>query len=962
MKLLSLFCAALTLPLVGDPVAGNQVAGNPVAGNSVAGNPVAGHGSDLKPDPKAIFGALDNGFRYVIYPNDEPPEKFSVRLHIAAGSLMEEDNQRGVAHFLEHMVFNGSKNFTSDELDPIMQRLGIQLGAHANAYTSFDETVYMLDLPNLEPDTMDLTFTVMRDFADGALLAEEEIDKERGVILSEKTSRDSVGYRMMVRQFEYLLPGSRLLSRLPIGTEEVIKNATRERFTDFYQSYYIPKRMTFVVAGDFDPKKMETRVRETFISMTNPETLAEDPAPDLPPTGHGLQVEVFSDPEIPSAGLSLYSLRKYQPKQDSAAERRSIIPLSVANDILNQRLQILSRKEGSPILDGNAFRLVLFNQMEQGSVEVTPAKDKWEEALPLLEQEVRKMVSYGVTQAELDEAKARTLNFAQQMVKRKDTRRSEEIAMMIVSNIGQDKVFTTPETDLAIIDKALAEITPEACNQAFNTFWETKDVSLLLTTPGEPEGGSKRVKDLFLKSREVKVEPPLDEALAPFAYTDFGKKGEVLKTTSLEDLEVTQLTLSNDIRVNLKPTEFQKNSINLTVTFGTGQLSQPDDTPGLERLASLLIQAGGLGKHSQDELQRILAGKNVSTGFSINPDQFSLSGRTTPDDLELQLQLMCAQLTDPGFRSEAKRMYHQSLPIFYQQMKHSLSGAFAQLNQDLYGGDFRAAIPDEDQASAYQIQTVKDWLLPAFEKAPLELTLVGDFELSKATDLILQSFGALPERTPATEDLSARRKITFPKVPGQKLYNFDSQDPSAAAVAIWSIPSDWTKVGPVRRLNVLSAILNDRLRKKIREELGGSYSPRAGVTGSTGLTIAYLQAVAQVKPSETKKYGELIIQLADQMARDGVSEDELQRALNPIKTNLEESSRKNSYWLRTVLSRSQLEPYRLDWARKRDTDYAGITVDELNQLAAKYLTKDKALLYELIPKTSKEKIDEKKSD
>ncbi|MDA8969559.1 insulinase family protein, partial [Akkermansiaceae bacterium] len=247
MKLVLLFVTALALPL--------------------SANPVAGEGSDLKPDAKAIFGSMDNGFRYIIYPNSEPPSKFSVRLHIGAGSLMEADNQRGVAHFLEHMVFNGSKNFTPAELIPRMQRLGIQFGAHANAYTSFDETVYMLDLPNMDEKTVDLTFTVMRDFADGALLTEEEIDSERGVIISEKTSRDSVGYRMMLKQFEYLIPGSRLMKRVPIGTEEVIRTAPRERFTDFYTRYYTPKRMTFVVVGDFDSKEIERRIRETFISM-----------------------------------------------------------------------------------------------------------------------------------------------------------------------------------------------------------------------------------------------------------------------------------------------------------------------------------------------------------------------------------------------------------------------------------------------------------------------------------------------------------------------------------------------------------------------------------------------------------------------------------------------------------------------------------------------------------------------
>ena len=197
--------------------------------------------SDIEADPAAVFGTMENGMRYMILPNSEPPNRLSLRLHIAAGSLMEQEDQRGVAHFLEHMVFNGTKRHKdANTLIREMQTRGIAFGAHVNAYTSFDETVYMLDLPDLKPDTMKLTFGVLRDFADGALLSEEEINAERGVILAEKASRDSVDYRMMLKQFQALLPGSLIGKRFPIGEEEVIRTAPRERFADFYQKYYTP--------------------------------------------------------------------------------------------------------------------------------------------------------------------------------------------------------------------------------------------------------------------------------------------------------------------------------------------------------------------------------------------------------------------------------------------------------------------------------------------------------------------------------------------------------------------------------------------------------------------------------------------------------------------------------------------------------------------------------------------------
>jgi zinc protease len=260
--------------------------------------------SDIPADAAATFGTLENGFRYIIYPNSEPPKRASLRLHIASGSLMERDDQQGLSHFLEHMVFNGSKDFAADALVPKMQRLGIAFGAHVNAYTSFDETVYMLDLPDLSADTVDLCYSVMRNFGDGALLATGEIDKERGVILSEKVSRDSVSTRLMEQQFAQILPGSLVGKRFPIGTEEVIKTATRDKFTDLYSRYYIPKRMTFVVVGDINAKETQAMIGKTFSSMTNPSDAGKNP--DLGPIKQpeGIETGVFADKEITSTDLA----------------------------------------------------------------------------------------------------------------------------------------------------------------------------------------------------------------------------------------------------------------------------------------------------------------------------------------------------------------------------------------------------------------------------------------------------------------------------------------------------------------------------------------------------------------------------------------------------------------------------------------------------------------------------------
>lgn len=920
----------------------------------LAADPVAGEGSDLKPDPKALFGSMDNGFRYIIYPNAEPPGKFSVRLHVAAGSLMEAENQRGLAHFLEHMVFNGSKNFAPGTLIPAVQKAGIAFGRHANAYTAFDETVYMLDLPKYDEDMLDLTLTVIRDFADGALLTEKEIDEERGVILSEKNSRDSVGYRMMLKQFEYLLPGSRLMKRVPIGTEEVIKNAKRERFTDFYNRYYIPERMTFVVVGDFDAKEMEERVRETFISMQNPDNPGTNPPKDVPPSGHGLRAEVFSDEEIPADGLTLYSLRPYTPKPDTSANRIARYPLAIANQILSRRFSVLAKEEGSPILSGSAGRSVYFNMIEQGGIEVTPVEGKWQEAIPVLEQELRRAVTFGFTKAEMEEAKANLINQAEEAVKRKGTRRSQDIAMAMISAIGGSRVFTAPETSLELAQSALSKITAEDCQKAFNEFWDTKDLSLVLTT-GKPKGDQAKVLlDLFTKSGATEVTAPSGEELAGFAYTEFGPAGTITSQKEIEDLGAVQLVLSNNICVSYKKTDFQKNSISLNAKFGAGQLTQPADTPGFDRFTSVIFQAGGLGKHSADDLQRILAGRNVGVGLSIGEASFNLSGRTTPEDLELQLQLMCASLTDPGFRPEAERMFKLSIPMLYNQLKHSMQGAMVEVANHLHGGDFRFKMPSQEKFLSYTSKMSKDWLMPAFKEAPMQLTIVGDFDPEVAVPLIQKTFGALPKRKAEQGDYADRRKISFPKTPEAKTFTFDSKIPNAAAMVVWKIPATGKDVKTARRMNILASILSDRMREEIREKEGGSYSPSAGAAPSQELEVGFIQALAQVKPEETKKYGDMMIAIADEMATKGVSADELNRALKPVESNLKESLRDNGYWLGTVLGDSHAKPYKLDWARERDADYKSITVYELNNLAKKYLKKDNTLLFQIKPEAKAE--------
>ncbi len=909
--------------------------------------------SDIAPDPSVVFGTLENGMRYIILPNAEPPNRLSLRLHIAAGSLMEEENQRGVAHFLEHMVFNGTKRHKdANTLIREMQTRGISFGAHVNAYTSFDETVYMLDLPDLKPDTMKLTFGVMRDFADGALLSEDEINAERGVILAEKASRDSVEYRMMLKQFQTMLPGSLIGQRFPIGEEEVIRTAPRERFVDFYQKYYTPERMTFVAVGNIDPAELELTIKETFGSLVNPEKPGTDPDMGQVAIPEGVKAHIFSDAELASTEVSLNLVRPFERKPDTKETRAARFPVEIAHSIMGRRFERITKQEKSPVSAGSASKFVLFNELEMGSVSLTAADDRWQEVVPVLEQELRRAKDHGFTEAELSEAKANLLNAYREAVKRKDTRKSDSLATAIASSVNEGSVFSTPEADLALAEEILKGITVDKVHEDFVKFWEAPGYHLVLSTKEASEDAAETLAKLYTESAKTIVEPPTARELIPFGYTDFGTPGTVANTIEVEDLGITQIKLSNDVRINLKKTDFEKNRIRMMARIGTGQLSQPKDAPMFDKFANAVFDGGGLGKHTNDELSEILAGRNVSAGLSIGEDAFTLSGSTTPDDQLLQLQIMCASITDPGYRPEALWQFQKAIPMLFQSLKHTTNGPMMEMDAWLHGGDFRFNIPTQEQISNYTIDQVKAWLTPELEKGYLELSIVGDFDQEALLKDLLATFGTLAKRDAAPPEKTAlSRNVNFPIPPTEKTFSYESKIPQAAATAVWKTAGMRGNITEARRLNVLSEIYGDRLREEIREKLGASYSPNAGAGGSDALEgFGYLIGQSIGKPDDIPLLLATMDKIATEFSKKGATQDELDRAIAPTLSNLEKTRRDNTYWLSTVLSLSQADPEKLELARSRDKDYSSITLKEINTLAKKYYAPGNLHKISILPK------------
>jgi zinc protease len=385
--------------------------------------------------------------------------------------------------------------------------------------------------------------------------------------------------------------------------------------------------------------------------------------------------------------------------------------------------------------------------------------------------------------------------------------------------------------------------------------------------------------------------------------------------------------------------------------IGTGKLGQPRSMPMLDSFAQSIFEGGGLGKYSTDELRQILAGRNVGSSLAIEEDAITISGTTTPADFATQLQLMCASITNPGYREEALWQFRKGIPMLQQQIKHTPAGPQMEMESWLHGNDSRFSITSEKKLASYEIRDAKKWLNRELSKGPIELSIVGDFNQQEIIPELLNTFGALPRRGSLPDDIEELRDINFPKAPTSKTFTYDTKIPQAIAIAIWKTNGLRDNQPEFRRLNILASILGDRLREEIREKLGASYSPNAGADGSDALDdMGYIAAQSVGKPEDLDRLLETMRKLADDLAKNGATADELDRALKPVLGILEKSLRDNGYWLDTVMSQSQADPKRLDLARNRDADYRSITLEEINALAKKYLPRDNALEVKILPK------------
>lgn len=897
--------------------------------------------SDIAPDPAVRFGTLPNGMRYALQRSASPPGQASIRLRFDAGSMMETDAQQGLAHFLEHMAFNGSTHVPEGEMVKILERLGLSFGADTNASTSFTQTVYKLDLPNVSDETVDTALMLMRETASELTISQEAVDRERGVVLSEERSSDSPAYRVTKARLAFLLDGQLAPNRMPIGQATILQTATRDQIADYYARYYRPDRAVLIMVGDFDPAVMEAKIQARFADW-RPKGNA-GPEPNYGTTSQRqTQFKLITQPGAPTAiQLAWVQPPDYSP--DSQAKRRRDMVEYLAMQAFNRRLYALSRASDAPFISAGSFKGDQIHSADVTAIYVTARANGWQAALSATEQEARRAAQFGVRQDELDREIAEVRAALEIRAQQAATQRTPTIADELIGTVDPRQVITSNAQDLAIFEAQAKTITAAEVSAALANAFKGAGPLVFMTSPVAIEGGQDALVAAWNTSRQVAVTAPAATATVVWPYEDFGTPGAVAERRDVIDLETSFITFSNGVRLTVKSTNFRDDQVLMRVRVGRGLLGLPSGQQNAFWASDAFIE-GGLGKIGRDDLERVLAARVFDSQLRIEDDAFSLSGATRPDDVEAQLQVLAAYVSDPGWRPEAYDRLRNRFATANDQLESTDSGV---LSRDLAGlmhaGDRRWTFPTRAEVSAATLQNLRDQIGPDLSTGAIEVVIVGDIQVEKAIDLVAKTFGALPARSSPPPVSEASRQIAFPAggAPPTVLTHTGRPDQAIGYVA-WPTNDLYTNTRGMREVTLLAEVMRLRVLDELRERQGVSYSPNASSYASIVFPgYGYISATVETSPDKVDGFFAAVSKIAAELRTGPVTADELDRARKPLMEGLQRQRQTNEYWL-SALGGADRDPRRLDLIRSLFGTLDAITPADIQRAAQAYLRDEKS--------------------
>jgi zinc protease len=875
-------------------------------------------------DPQITVGKLANGLRYYIRKNAKPEQRAELRLVVNTGSLLEENDQRGLAHFVEHMAFNGTKNFPKQDLVNFLESIGMRFGADVNASTSFDETIFMLQVPTDKPAILDKSMLILEDWAHNVSFDPAEIDKERGVVLEEWRLGRGADARMRDKQFPILLKGSRYAERLPIGDPEILQYFKHDRLTAFYKDWYRPDLMAVVAVGDFDPAAMETMVKSHFAGLTGPKT--EKPRTVFPvPAQPGTAFAVATDKEMPSTTVEVYAKSPAQDQSTIGSYRKQIVD-NLFGGLLSARMSELAQKPDAPFIAAGTGHGSFVRTAEATSLSALVKEDAVAKGIEALFAETARVAQFGFTATELDRQKQNILRSLERAVAEKDKQPSGQLADEYVRN------FTTGESIPGIVyeqglyQRFLPEITLAELNALAKTWMPETNRVVVVSAPDKP-GLALPTEAQMTAAMSGAASKPLTAFVdsvgtAPF-FEATPTPGSITKTSTKESMGITEWTLSKGSRVVLKPTDYKQDEI-LFRAQSPGGTSLASDADFISaQSASQLVALGGLGKLSSIELRKALAGKIAAVSPTIDELSEGLSGNASPKDLETLFQLIYLRFTAP-------RPDPVLFSTIVSQSKAMLANQAADPNYAFFTTLESVLTEDHPRSKPMTVETVDQMNLDkslAFYKdrfsdaSDFTFFFVGSFDPAAMKPLVEKYIASLPatHRTETWKDVGRHTPTTVVERTVKK-----GLEPKSQAAIVFTGPAEYNQTQRVA-IKALSYVLENRLRETLREDLGGTYSVNA--SGSVSRDPRQEYSFDIEFGGDPKRIDTLVKTVFDEIEKlkaNGPTEKELGDARETFVREWEQNSKVNGFWLGQIAGRYQMgeDPSNLllvpDYYRKID--------------------------------------------
>ena len=920
----------------------------PVAGLLPSG--AAGAQGDLIPLDSAVrTGTLPNGLRYYIRRNTRPEKRLELRLVINAGSVLEDDDQKGLAHFTEHMLFNGTRRFAKNDIVSYLESIGVRFGADLNAYTGFDETVYILPVPTDKPGLVERSFDVLEDWAGGALFDSTEVVKERGVVLEEWRGGLGAGARVRDKQFPVLFHGSRYAARLPIGDTTVLKGANPAPLKRFYRDWYRPNNMAVVAVGDYDPAAMEKLIRERFGRLTNPSTPRQRTLATVP--GHdSTLVTIVTDPEEQVSSIQV--IYKHPPAPLSKqSDYRMLLARRLYNQMLNSRLTEITRLPDAPF----AFASSSYGGFVRGSdvyfLSATVKDGGIQRGLEAILREARRVDQHGFLQAELDRAKASQLRSLESAYQERDKTESGNYAAEYINYFLTAEPTPGITWEYETAKRVLPTVTLQDVNSLGRLWITEKNRVLAVSAPTGPNAAVPSAGELLNTFRKVDGETvnAWTESVsdAPLVATP-PAKGRVVSEAKIAELNVTDWKLSNGIRVVVKPTDFKADEI-IIQAYSPGGTSLIADADFVEAsLATLAVGRGGVATFDATELGKKLAGKRAGVNFGIGSLNETISAAGSPKDIETILQLIYLKAVAPR-RDEAAftALRAQYVPLLANRDKDP-----EQVFSDTVVITMQQNHPRAQPLSSAMLQNMRyDRAFEIYkdrfaDASDFTFVIVGAVDVDSLKPMVEQWLGALPStgRKETFKDVGLKNPTTVIEKTVRK-----GVEPKAQTLVLFTGETTFDAASRYA-MRSMGELLEMKLLENLREALGGTYSVSANGSLSKYPKPEYQFAIQfGSSPDKADLLWNTIKAVIDTVKQNGASPAELQKVREQQLRAQEVSLKENGYWLGNIAARLEngedprgLATYTKDFIEK-------LTSEQIRDAARRFLDMSRYAKFVLLP-------------